>query len=72
MNFLERKRNELGVTTMENVDKEDVFFYLDALRDSGQINMMGARPHIQHNFDLGKSEATELLMEWMKDETRHV
>ena len=36
----------------QEIDKEDVFLYLDALRDSGQINMMGARPHIQHNFDL--------------------
>jgi len=57
---------------MSKFDKEDVFLYLDALRDSGQINMMGARPHIQHNFDLDKKEATELHMEWMKDKTRHV
>ena len=56
----------------QEIDKEDVFLYLDALRDSGQINMMGARPHIQHNFDLDKKEATELHMEWMKDTKRHV
>ena len=43
---------------MSEFNKEDVFLYLDALRDSGQINMMSARPHIQHNFDLDKKEAT--------------
>ena len=56
---------------MSGLDKEDVFLYLDALRDSGQINMFGARPHIQANFNLEKKEAGELLEKWMKDTTRH-
>ena len=40
--------------------------YLDNLRDSGVINMLGARPYLQEDFDLTRNQAKEYLMYWMK------
>ena len=48
------------------VDKEEVFTFLDALRESAEINMMGASPSIIKEFKVTKAEAFSLLMEWMK------
>lgn len=45
--------------------KEEVFLYLDELRESGKTNMYGACPYIQEVFQISKSEATKLLAEWM-------
>lgn len=62
----------MTVEQIEIPDQEDVFFYLDALRDSGEVNMFGARPHLMENFPtLTKDAASALLMQWMKDGTRH-
>ncbi len=48
------------------VVKEDVFEFLDDLRESGDTNMYGARPYILKEFpQLEKQEAKDLLMEWM-------
>ncbi len=49
---------------MEN--KEEVFVYLDELRESGVTNMFGAASYIQKEFDAEKAEAKSLLVEWMK------
>jgi len=46
--------------------KEDYFKFLDALRESGQINMFGAASYLVEMFDLKRSEAREIVMEWMK------
>tara|TARA_R110000803_G_scaffold19562_5_gene51108 strand:- start:155 stop:298 length:144 start_codon:yes stop_codon:yes gene_type:complete len=45
---------------------EEVFEYLDNLRESGEINMFGAVPHIQNEFGIEKKEAREILTEWLK------
>jgi DNA repair photolyase len=45
--------------------KEEVFEYLDGLRESGVTNMFGASPYIQEEFGLNKADARGLLMEWM-------
>lgn len=39
--------------------------YLNALRDSGKINMFGAGPYVQKKFGLSSSEARQIVMEWM-------
>lgn len=55
-----------------NFDKNDVFEYLDKLRESGITNMYGAGPYIEAQFDLRRSEAFRLLAEWMETFTeRH-
>ncbi len=46
--------------------KEDYFKFLDALRESGQINMFGAASYLVEMFDLKRSEAREIVMEWMQ------
>lgn len=48
------------------MNKEEVFVFLDDLRDSGVINMFGASSYIESAFGLKRFEAKELLLEWMK------
>jgi len=46
--------------------KEDVFIFLDTLRESGATNMFGAGPYVQEEFELNKYDARELVKAWMK------
>ena len=39
--------------------------YLDALRESGVTNMLGAGPYLEAAFGLSRNEATDILKEWM-------
>tara|TARA_R100001015_G_C4524357_1_gene92507 strand:+ start:257 stop:439 length:183 start_codon:yes stop_codon:yes gene_type:complete len=49
------------------IDKDEVFGFLDELRESGITNMFGAAPFIRSAFpDVDKKESRELLGEWMK------
>ena len=50
---------------MDNELKEEVFEYLDELRDSGKTNMFGARPYVQQFFGLDKNTAGHYVTEWM-------
>ncbi len=45
---------------------QEVFDYLDTLRESGVTNMFGAGPYIEAEFGVDKKEARRLLLEWMK------
>ena len=47
------------------MDREEVFAYLDSVRESGAINMFGAGPYVQEMFGCSRSEARELVLEWM-------
>lgn len=49
-----------------DVDKEQVFVYLDALRESGATNMFGAGPYVEQEFNVDRQTARELVLEWMK------
>ncbi len=40
--------------------------YLDELRESGDTNMLGARPYLAIAFDLEKKESADILTDWMK------
>ena len=46
--------------------EEEVFEYLDRLRESGVTNMFGASPYIVEEFSIPKKDASELLIKWMK------
>lgn len=62
------------ISMIDLTDQEqEVFEFLDDLRESGVTNMFGARPYIQEEYpDLSQSEATTLLSTWMKTfEERH-
>jgi len=48
-----------------DVDKDEVFEYLDELRDSGVTNMFGATSYIRDKFWIEEKQARELLKEWM-------
>lgn len=56
------------MSAMSDMDlmKDDVFDYLDGLRESGVTNMFGAGPYLEKAFDLNKKEARFLLGEWMR------
>jgi hypothetical protein len=56
----------MSVMAEMDLMKDDVFDYLDDLRESGVTNMFGAGPYLEKAFDLNKSEARFLLTEWMR------
>ena len=45
---------------------EEHLTYLDNLRESGIVNMFGAVGYIRSEFDLSKTDATDVLTHWMK------
>ena len=45
---------------------EEVFQYLDAIRESGMTNMYGAGAFLQDRFDFSKQEARDYLKAWME------
>tara|TARA_R110002126_G_scaffold133309_3_gene277362 strand:+ start:12874 stop:13032 length:159 start_codon:yes stop_codon:yes gene_type:complete len=44
----------------------EYFEYLNELRDSGEINMLGAGAYLEAEFDVDRREAKKILMEWMQ------
>jgi hypothetical protein len=48
------------------MNKENMFAFLDSVRETGAINMFGAAPYLQEAFDLSRREAKDILLEWMK------
>jgi hypothetical protein len=46
--------------------QNEMFLYLDDLRDSGVTNMFGARPYLMRAFDIPPARATATLSAWMK------
>jgi hypothetical protein len=55
-----------------NVSKEEVFVYLDELRESGVTNMWGAAAYVEDAFDVDHRTARSMLVEWMETfEERH-
>ena len=43
----------------------EYYGYLDALRDSGVVNMFGAGAYLQDQFGLSRSEARTIVIAWM-------
>jgi len=56
------------MSAMSELDiiKQEVFEFLDDLRDSGETNMYGAAPYIVEEFGVNKAEARVLLSAWMQ------
>lgn len=46
--------------------KELYFSWLDALRESGKMNMFGAAPYLAREFGLSGNEARAILAQWMQ------
>ena len=52
---------------MTNLEtRVEAFEFLDNLRESGVVNMFGARPILADALELDQAEATELLSTWMR------
>lgn len=47
------------------MNKEEMFVYLDDIRETGKINMFGAGPYLQDAFGLSRYEAKDIVLEWM-------
>ena len=45
--------------------REEVFNFLEYLRDTGVTNMYGAVPYIEHYLDVPKNKAKEHWTAWM-------
>jgi len=45
---------------------EEVYSFLDELRDSGGINMFEAGPHLTDQYGMTASEARKVVLAWMK------
>ncbi|NBW22776.1 MAG: hypothetical protein EBR82_84005 [Caulobacteraceae bacterium] len=56
------------MSAMSELDiiKQEVFEFLDDLRDSGETNMYGAAPYIVEEFGVRHAEARVLLSAWMQ------
>lgn len=60
------------MTEQRRPDREEMFRYLDALRESGVTNMFGAGRYLEHQFALSRGDAAEVLGEWMRTfDARH-
>src|SRR3990172_12720857 len=46
--------------------EQDIFQFLDDLRESGETNMFGARPYVVENFDINAQRAGKYVTKWMK------
>jgi len=47
-----------------SVNREAVFRFLNELRESGQVNMLGALPLITETFGCSLSESRRLFRDW--------
>lgn len=57
---------------MPDSKRENYFAFLDALRESGRINMFGAAPFLRDAFpELSGEQAKAVLMSWMEERTRN-
>ena len=45
--------------------QEKINVYLNALRESGAINMFSAAPYVAETFGVTKNEAKQYLKNWM-------
>lgn len=46
--------------------QDEVFAFLEMLRESGKVNMFGAGPYVQEAFDLTRHQAKLYVLAWMK------
>ena len=53
-----RKTTELEQCSMQ---------YLNMLRESGQVNMFGATPHLAKEMEISQSEARKIMSLWISN-----
>ena len=71
------KKQPLRITHVEkdyshlNHYENEIFLYLEELRESGQTNMFGAVPYLVERFEMSKEKARDMLSLWMKSYYRN-
>ena len=48
------------------MDNQNYFRFLNSLRDTGVTNMFGAAPYLVEVFGVSRTEAREILFQWMQ------
>lgn len=56
---------ESQITITES--EKEMFEFLNDLRESGSINMFGARPYLAKQFELSNMESLDILVKWIKN-----
>lgn len=46
------------------------WIYLERLRRSGVVNMYGAAPYVENEFDVSHEEARAIVADWMRNYKR--
>ena len=54
------------------MNKNEIFEYLDALRESGAINMFEGSKYLIDMFGLNRNESRNYLIEWMQTYTQRM
>ena len=49
------------------IEEQEVFKFLNDLRESGDTNMFGAPPYVERQFSMSKSESRKLVTLWMNN-----
>ena len=65
----ERVMNDLDLPDKMVEDehlRNEIYLYLEELRESGETNMFGAGVYLQKDFELSKDKAITYLSDWMK------
>lgn len=50
---------------MNITNKDEIFEYLDNLRESGICNMFESPNHVQKEFGIDRYESRDIVKEWM-------
>ena len=53
-------------STKDTFWRDEVYLYLEQLKESGETNMFGAGVYLEKHFELPKIEARKYLADWMK------
>ena len=53
-------------STEDTFWRDEVYLYLEQLRESGETNMFGAGVYLQKHFKLPKDKAIMYLSDWMR------
>ncbi len=61
--------DKIEVTQYGPYDQQEVFEYLEELRESGVTTMYGARRWLMEEFHLTIAESKQALSDWMKART---
>jgi hypothetical protein len=48
-----------------SINKEDALEYLNELRESGEVNMLGAGAYLQRDLGLNANEAKQVVLWWI-------